>query len=118
MSDRNVTPITFLPLEQIALAFAARRTGPKRYRARCPSCGGRSFKVSICAGNDGRSTLLYSFGQDAPAHNREFLGKSMSTSAIIHALRQFASDGCDKVLRISVRTQHQPRCHLWAIVGW
>ena len=62
MSDRNVTPITFLPLEQIALAFAARRTGPNRYRARCPSCGGRSFKVSICAGNDGRSTLLYCFG--------------------------------------------------------
>lgn len=53
--------ITTRPIDAVLTRLDGVQHQGKGYRAKCPACGGRSRKVSITEGDDGR-VLLHCFG--------------------------------------------------------
>lgn len=73
----QVTPPNHNPIELLLSRLEGVRNAGKGYRARCPACGGKSTKVSISEGDDGR-VLLHAFCGCSPAQVLEAVGLSLA----------------------------------------
>ncbi len=118
------SPITSPPsekIEDVAKLFYARRTGPKRYVAKCPAHPDRSPSLSICAGRGGRVLVLcragchtadvlaaaglsirdlFSGPPPSPAQQAIAERTREANYAARRHLRQIHHDGCDRLLAL------------------